>query len=371
MPIVNGGGVEKNFFIITNYLSKKYKEIKVITVSKIPSHKLNKNVKVTVSTNNFLKLLGRRTLFLISLFFLFKETFHNRKVIILCFQGIAYCTIFAKILGLKIIIRSNSSPSGWSKNILKKYLYKIIYNLADRVIVNSIDFKRELKNKFNLNSISIYNHLNKNEILKSSKKKVGIKFFKRKSLNIISVARFSEQKDHECLIKSINILKNDFNIKLLLMGSGPEKYKINNLIKKFKLKKYIKIINFKKNPYPYIKKSDLFVLSSKYEGSPNVLLEAISLKKFVISSDCPTGPREILDNGKGGILFKIGDYQMLSKKIIFYIKNKKKLNKKKNYAFKRLHRFDYNKRLEEYYKALNFYFPKKRINRFDNNIKKS
>ena len=170
MPIVNGGGVEKNFFIITNYLSKKYKEIKVITVSKIPSHKLNKNVKVTVSTNNFLKLLGRRTLFLISLFFLFKETFHNRKVIILCFQGIAYCTIFAKILGLKIIIRSNSSPSGWSKNILKKYLYKIIYNLADRVIVNSIDFKRELKNKFNLNSISIYNPLNKNEILKSSKK---------------------------------------------------------------------------------------------------------------------------------------------------------------------------------------------------------
>ena len=354
MPVINGGGVEKNFFIITNYLSKKYKEIKVITLSKIPSHKLNKNVKLTVSTNNFLKLFGRRTLFLISLFFLFKETLHNRKVIILCFQGIAYCTIFSKILGLKIVIRSNSSPSGWSKNILKRYLYNIIYNLADRVIVNSIDFKRELKNKFNLNSISIYNPLNKNEILKSSKKKVGIKFFKRKSLNIISVARFSEQKDHECLIRSINILKSNFNIKLLLMGSGPEKYKINNLIKKFKLKKYIKIINFKKNPYPYIKKSDLFVLSSKYEGSPNVLLEAITLKKFVISSDCPTGPREILDNGKGGILFKIGDYRMLSKKINFYIKNKKQLNKKKIYAFERLHRFDYNKRLEEYYKALNF-----------------
>ncbi len=354
MPIINGGGVEKNFFIITNYLSEKYKDIKVITLSKIPSHKLNKNVKLAVSTNKFSKLFGRRTLFLISLFFLFKETFLNRKVTILCFQGIIYCTIFSKILGLKIIIRSNSSPSGWSKSIIKKSLYKIIYKLADRIIVNSNDFKRELKNKFNLDSTSIYNPLNKNEVLKLSKKRVKIKFFKKKTLNIISVARLSEQKDHECLIKSINILKNNFNIKLLLLGSGPEKYKINNLIIKLKLQKHIKILNFKKNPYPYIKKSDLFVLSSKYEGSPNVLLEAITLKKFVISSDCPTGPREILDDGKGGILFKIGDYKMLSKKIIFYIKNKRQLNKKKIYAFKRLNRFDYKNRLKEYYKTINF-----------------
>ena len=78
------------------------------------------------------------------------------------------------------------------------------------------------------------------------------------------------------------------------------------------------------------------------------------MKKFVISSDCPTGPREILDNGKGGLLYKIGDYKMLSEKIIFYMKNKKNLNKKKNYAFKRLKRFDYNKRLYDYLKALNF-----------------
>ena len=115
----------------------------------------------------------------------------------------------------------------------------------------------------------------------------------------------------------------------------------------------IKIIDFKKNPYPLMKKSDLFILSSKYEGSPNVLLEAISLKKFVISSNCPTGPREILDNGKGGELFKVGDYLMLSKKIKFFIENKKKLEKKKNYAFKRLDRFDYFERLRDYYKAIN------------------
>ena len=61
---------------------------------------------------------------------------------------------------------------------------------------------------------------------------------------------------------------------------------------------------------------------------PNVLLEAISLKKFIISSDCPTGPREILLNGKGGFLFRVGDYKNLAKKIIFYSSYKKKLKKK-------------------------------------------
>ena len=99
-------------------------------------------------------------------------------------------------------------------------------------------------------------------------------------------------------------------------------------------------------------KSDLFILSSKYEGSPNVLLEAIFLGKFVISSNCPTGPKEILDNGKGGELFKVSDYSMLSEKIKFFIKNRKNLNFKKVYAFKRLKRFDYKSRLNDYFNVL-------------------
>ena len=106
------------------------------------------------------------------------------------------------------------------------------------------------------------------------------------------------------------------------------------------------------NPYPYIKKADLFILSSNFEGLPNVLLEAITLNTFVISSNCPTGPSEILDNGKGGLLFKVGDYNELSKKIIFFINNKKINNKKLLFAKKRLERFDYYKNLFKYKKIL-------------------
>ena len=354
MPTIDyGGGVEKNFFIITNFLSTKFKNVTIITLSNSAKTKLNNKVKIVCPEINLIKYFGRRTKFLISLIYLFKEIINNKNCTVLCFQGIMYCILLCKLLRTKIIIRSNSSPSGWSKNFIKNIFYKKIYGFADNIIVNSLNFKKELQDKFNLKSTCIYNPLNISEIVRLSKKKIKINFFEKKSLNIISVARFSNQKDHECLIKSIKNINKFYNVKLILLGSGPLKNQLLKLIKKLRLSKNIKIINFKINPYPYINKSDIFILSSKYEGLPNVLLEAISLKKFVISSDCPTGPREILDNGKGGELFKTGKHKLLSKKIIFYINNKKKLKSKSIYAFKRLSRFNYNERLKDYFNLIN------------------
>jgi len=120
-------------------------------------------------------------------------------------------------------------------------------------------------------------------------------------------------------------------------------------------KKKIKLINYNRNPFKFIKRSELFILTSLYEGLPNVLLEAISLKKFIISSDCPTGPREILLNGKAGFLFRVGDYKNLAKKIIFYSLYKKNLKKKTFFAYKNLKRFDYNNNLKKYLFLINKY----------------
>ena len=129
---------------------------------------------------------------------------------------------------------------------IKKFLYKKVYALADKIIVNSLYFQKELRNKFNLKSVCIYNPLNRKEIYKKSKEKIKLNFFRKNSINIISVARFSDQKDHDCLIKSMNILKNDYNIKLILLGSGPLKNKIKRQIKNLKLSKNIKIVDLKK-----------------------------------------------------------------------------------------------------------------------------
>ena len=94
--------------------------------------------------------------------------------------------------------------------------------------------------------------------------------------------------------------------------------------------------------------ADLFVLTSKFEGLPNVLLEALSLKKFVISANCPTGPSEILLRGKAGYLFKMEDYKQLAKKIFTNYKNQKKNKLMTNCGYLSLSRYDYKKNCEKY-----------------------
>ena len=101
---------------------------------------------------------------------------------------------------------------------------------------------------------------------------------------------------------------------------------MKNYIKQNKLEKLVKLLNFTKNPFPYIKKSQLFILSSTYEGLPNVLLEALVLRKFIISSNCQTGPSEILLNGNGGLLFKVKDHRLFRKKFCFFLKTKEMSN---------------------------------------------
>jgi len=117
--------------------------------------------------------------------------------------------------------------------------------------------------------------------------------------------------------------------------------------------KNVKIINFQKNPFKFITKADLFVLSSKFEGLPNVLLEAMALKKLVISTNCPTGPKEILANGKNGVLFKISDYKALSKIFMKIYSNKKKFNKHIINANKDLKKFDFELNCKKYLCTIN------------------
>jgi len=352
IPSIEGGGVEKNLFIISNFLTKKFDDISIISVSKRFKNQFNKKIKFISPKLNFWDSLGRRKKFIVSLFLLLNEILKNRRLTVFCFQGNIYCTLLCKLMGIKIIVRSNSAPDGWSKNIFKNFCFKYIFKLADEIIVNSIDFKKKFKSKFNLSTICIYNPLNKKEIIKKSKIKSKY-IFKKKKIYLINVARFTDQKDQITLLKAINIIKERLNFSLLIVGYGKKKNFLLNYIKKNNLKKNVKILPYQNNPFNLIKLSDIFILTSIYEGLPNVLLEAQVLKKFIISSDCPTGPREILLNGKAGYLFKMRDYKKLAQLIIKASKNINQINKKVMVGYKNLHRFDYKSNLNKYYNLLN------------------
>ncbi len=350
MPFIGGGGVEKNLYLIANYLDKKTKNLFICTISKNKKKKFSKNIKFISPQKKISENLNIRVKYFVCLILLFVFLIRNKNSVVISFQANIYCIILCKLLNIKIIVRSNSSPYGWYHNYIKKLIYKSIISLADKVIVNSLDFKMQMTNMFNIKVVSIYNPLNIDQILKKAKIAKKESFFKpdNNCLKILNIGRLTEQKDQITILKAANILKKKINFKLIIVGNGIEKNNLEKYITKNKLNKIVKIKNFLSNPFGLIKQSDIFVLSSKYEGLPNVLLEAASLKKFIISTKCPTGPREILQNGKGGLFFKIGNPDDLAKKILFYLKHKKKMNSKINSSFRNLKNYDFKKNMDKY-----------------------
>jgi len=273
----------------------------------------------------------------------------NKNFSIFSFQANIYAVIFARIFKINILTRSNSAPEGWSKNLLKKFIFKLILKQANKIIVNSHDFKKSLFKHFELKSECIYNPLDRHTITELSKERINFKWFKNTKIKIINIGRFTDQKDHMTLLESIKKASKKLNLKLLILGRGKNKQLMIDYINKHNLHSLVKIINFKNNPYPYLKLSNLFILTSRFEGLPNVLLEAMQLKKYIISTNCPTGPKEILMNGKFGSLVPIENANSIADSIHYYSKNKKNLFNKISNGFKSLNRFNYEKNLNKYY----------------------
>ena len=352
MPSIEGGGADKNLFIITNYLVEKFDNIQLITASSKYKKLFNKKVNFLSPQLSLWSEFGRNVKNFISLIILIKTLIKNKDSIVLCFQANLYAILVCKILSIKIITRSNSFPNDWTKSNFKKFLFKTIYKMADVRIVNSIGSKKLFLKHYKLSSVCIYNPLNFKEIIKLSKIKKKNLFNKKVSLKLISVGRLSEEKDQLTFLKSISYLKRKIKLSALIMGEGSLKKKLVEFINKNKLNKIVKLTGYKKNPYPYIKQSNFLILSSLHEGLPNILLEATVLKKFIISSNCETGPKEILINGKAGALFKVKNYVDLSKKILFFHKNKKIRDKKIQFGYSKINRFNSDKNLKNYFKVI-------------------
>ena len=356
MPSMEGGGVEKNLIIVTNYVSRFIGNVSIMTFDNSFNKYFDKRVKIiNVKKKNKKKKYSKYFKYISCICLLIKEYLADKNILVFTFQANIYGIILAYFLNFKIISRSNSSPTGWNRNVFKKLIFSFFIKKADKVIVNSKEFQKEFKNKFSVNTHLIYNPLNKSEIIKKSKinKKTLFPFFGNKNFKIINIARLTNQKDHLTLIRALNIIVKKIDFRMLIIGYGVNKDIIKKEIKFYKLNKYIKIIDNRFNPYPYLRSSDLFVLSSKFEGLPNVILEAQTLKKYVISSNCPTGPKEILMNGKLGSLFNVGDYRKLASSIIDYSQKKKKYNKKIINAYKKLNRFDYELNCKKYLSVIN------------------
>ncbi len=224
------------------------------------------------------------------------------------------------------------------KKKLLKLLVKFRYYKADIVVGICKKLSEDLSKHINKGVTTIYSPSYDRNIISKSNKKIKIS---NKFKYILNVSRFSKRKDHTTTLKAFKIARTELtNIKLILIGYGPELLNVKSLAKELKINKDIIIVNKTYNPYPYMKKADLLVLTSIYEGFPNVLVESLTIGTPVISTNANAGASEIVLNGKGGELINIGDYNALGKKIINHFNSPKILQKKTNVAQSNLFRFE-------------------------------
>ncbi|WP_335996410.1 glycosyltransferase [Fusobacterium polymorphum] len=261
----------------------------------------------------------------------------------------AYIT---KIKGAKHFIFLHGSVEHFFQGI-RKYFKKLFFkklNKFDYVCTVSeemLDQLREVFPKLTNKQETIYNPFDYEKIKEKSKDYSELSKEERELITkpyICSVGRINEgQKDFTTLINSYKKLVDENKIEenLVIVGDGPDLELLEEYIKKLKLEQRVFFLGRKNNPYVWIDNCKLFVLSTKFEGFGLVLTESMILNKKVISSNCLVGPKEILENGKYGKLFEIGNVEELSEKILITLGEEEKeteeyVIKKFNTGFKKL-----------------------------------
>ena len=138
---------------------------------------------------------------------------------------------------------------------------------------------------------------------------------------ILSVGRLTRQKDHETLVRAFALLRKSTPARLVVLGEGAERPNLERLIGRLGLEREVQLPGFVLNPFAYMARAQLFALSSRWEGLPSVLVEAMACGAPVVSTDCPTGPAEILKDGLFGRLTPVGDAEALADAMLRTLKD--------------------------------------------------
>lgn len=197
-------------------------------------------------------------------------------------------------------------------------LMKYFYPLANQIIAVSQGVAKDLSYQIGLplHKIKvIYNPVIDDQLIKKSWEKVEHPWFHQYTV-ILSVGRLTEQKDYPTLIKVFAQVRKKVPAKLMILGEGEKRLELEQLIDSIGLKEDVCMPGFVENPYAYMRRSKVFILSSKWEGLPTVLIEAMACGCQVVSTNCPSGPAEILEDGKWGRLVPVGDVDALARAIL-------------------------------------------------------
>ena len=341
VPSMRGGGSERVMSIILNYLDRNKFDILLVLLKKEGQYLEDLKDDINILDLN----VSSAKKSIIKIIKIIKQ--ENPDIV---FSTLGYLNILISIIRpilpkkIKFIARESSIVSIQNKQEkypkLFDFLFKHFYKNFDLIISQSNYMKEDLIQNYNINSKKIkiiYNPVDTNKIDNLANEKV-------EKIELLAVGRLDKNKNFKDIIKVLPKL----NKKLTILGEGQEKENLIQLANKLNVS--VEFLGFQNNPYKYMKNAELLVITSLYEGFPNVVLEANVCELPVIAYNCIGGVRESISNGLNGFLIEcrnINDLELSIKKALQYKWDK---NKIKNYVN---HKFSVSKIIEEYERLLN------------------
>jgi glycosyltransferase involved in cell wall biosynthesis len=244
------------------------------------------------------------------------------------------------------------SCEGRFTEFLRRFAVRFFYPVADAVIVNSAAMAREFTQMFRFpedNIVLIHNPMDIGRSNSLSREEVSHSWYQDKVPIVIAVGRLTRQKGYPYLLRAMKIvLSRGMDCRLVILGKGAEEEELRKLAAELKIDDRVALLGFQENPYKYLARSTLFVLSSLYEGFPNALLDAISLGVPSIATRCPTGPEEIVTDGVDGILVPPADEKALADAIQRVLLDKELRNKLSGAGKKRAESFMVEEIVKQY-----------------------
>jgi len=327
MRSAQGGGAERVMISLANSFVEKGYDIDFLFV-----HAEGPFLKEINKDINIVDLKAKRAIF--SLFKLYFYLFKNRPdTLISALNYINLIAIFSCFFLFfkkpKVIITEHGTLSAVTQDLkgagkIVPILMKFLYPYAAKIVCVSNGVADDLAQQLNLKReriTTIYNPINFENI--NNKKDIPLVHpWGGKNIPIIlGAGRLVDVKNFPLLIHAFLKVRAKVNCRLVIIGEGEKRQDLEHLIASSPFADDVLLYGFTDNPYQWMKAAKVFVLSSNTEGLPTVLIEALACGAQVISTDCPSGPREILENGQLGALVPVNDVNALQEKIEFSLAN--------------------------------------------------
>ncbi len=327
----SGGGAERELIYLANEFSSKGYDVDLIVhrasgpLESLVEKSVNKIIIDKTYIHDVFELArymrSSRPLFMLS-------TLHVPNWVLSLAKLLSFTK--TKIFWRVVISLSNSKKNG--RGIVSRLLsicYPLLSHTVSSITCVSKGVADDLITNFSIDKSKVnvmYNPAYTENIHQLANEPISHRWFNNNFKTIVSLGRLSKQKDFATLIHSFKTVHEYLDqTRLVIFGEGALHTELQDLISELDLTDVVELFGFEINPYKYLAKADLFVLSSIYEGFGNVIVEALALDVPVVSTNCPSGPSEILDNGEWGTLVAVGDNKALAKAVLNTLNSDEKM----------------------------------------------